>query len=457
MGRPVVGGSADTSDGGGVVSTSGAASATRSDHRIRKIRLSTRAIKSASASVFVARRSPSSLHWALDQSGPRLGPKSNFLQYVDRGRGERIAVCRPDVRGLRAAPCGALRGLVHTAGHSDALLSHLAQSKGRGCQSDWCRPGGADGRSGSGDTCGGPGGRPPRCRPRRPYPCEYRQRCWLCACGAFHQRHRDSTHLYTDVAFLHAADAAGGNLRTQGPCSAGTGLWTGAPVGFVRLHFRQSCSRPGGRYHSRSRPDLAHGGGERFDCPRGLETGTTICQRTGAWFTGRNTSGLAARPRIRRSVCWSESHSGEPCVVLRLFRAPMACGGIRRHLHCCVVGARRRRRDRSFRGAGAPATLFLTNNAVDGRCCGRCIALVWNGGRSARPCAALAAVAPCTVFRSYSSWGADVFLRTTHRPDRRRPRKDIWRLRPALRWRPPPEFQACSIRISAAGPTWRWR
>ena len=52
--------------------------------------------------------------------------------------------------------------------------------------------------------------------------------------------------------------------------------------------------------------------------------------------------------------------------------------------------------------------LFLTNNAVDGRCCRRCIALVWNGGRSARPCAALAAVAPCTVFRSYSSWGADV-------------------------------------------------
>src|SRR6516225_961072 len=73
MGRPVVGGSADTSDGGGVVSTSGAASATRSDHRIRKIRLSPRAIKSASASVFVARRSPSSLHWTLDQSAPDLG------------------------------------------------------------------------------------------------------------------------------------------------------------------------------------------------------------------------------------------------------------------------------------------------------------------------------------------------------------------------------------------------
>src|SRR5215471_9885064 len=65
MGRPVVGGSADTSDGGGVVSTSGAASATRSDHRIREIRHSTRAIKSASASVFVARRSSSSSHWAL--------------------------------------------------------------------------------------------------------------------------------------------------------------------------------------------------------------------------------------------------------------------------------------------------------------------------------------------------------------------------------------------------------
>src|SRR5262249_10802297 len=36
-------------------------------------------------------------------------------------------------------------------------------------------------------------------------PCECRQRCWLCACGAFHQRHSHSTHLYTDVAFLHAA------------------------------------------------------------------------------------------------------------------------------------------------------------------------------------------------------------------------------------------------------------
>jgi len=62
MGRPVV----NTSDGGGVVSTSGAASATRSDHRIREVRLSTRAIKSASAPLSsLPGEVPSSSHWAL--------------------------------------------------------------------------------------------------------------------------------------------------------------------------------------------------------------------------------------------------------------------------------------------------------------------------------------------------------------------------------------------------------
>src|SRR5262245_43477037 len=55
----------------------------------------------------------------------------------------------------------------------------------------------------------------------------------------------------------------------------------------------------------------------------------------------------------------------------------MARGRVRRHFHCCVVGARRRRRDRSFRDAGPPTALFLTNNAVDGRRCCRCIALAW--------------------------------------------------------------------------------
>jgi hypothetical protein len=55
---------AGASDAGGDVSTSDAASA-RSDQRIREIRLSTLAIKLASASVFVARRSSSSSHWAV--------------------------------------------------------------------------------------------------------------------------------------------------------------------------------------------------------------------------------------------------------------------------------------------------------------------------------------------------------------------------------------------------------
>ena len=104
----------------------------------------------------------------------------------------------------------------------------------------------------------------------------------------------------------------------------------------------------------------------------------------------------------------ASSHSGEPCVVLRLFRAAMARGGVRRHCHCCVVGAGCRGRDRAVCGAGPPAALFLTNNAFDGRRCGRRVALVGNGDRSLRAGAALVAAPACTVFRSYSSWGIDV-------------------------------------------------
>ena len=105
----------------------------------------------------------------------------------------------------------------------------------------------------------------------------------------------------------------------------------------------------------------------------------------------------------------AKSHSGEPCVVLRLFRAAMARGGVRRHFHRCVVGAGCRGRDRAVCGAGPPAALFLTNDTFDGWRCGRRVALVGNGDRSLCAGAALVAVLHALSFGA-THLGALMFL-----------------------------------------------